>query len=851
MKQITAEEFYKLINSEEIKNKNHPYWEKEISTETYQAEVRTESSVDRCFDGYGGWDSGSTSWETRTRVVTKYSLNLARFLKYKGYEAEIYPIQLPFSIEEIEQHGRKNIFNVEKFDARLLTELKWCLKHAALEHGQFDKIIPKLSKQQLDELYQSDIKEGYKSEIYNKCPDCDPIRKLKNTISGQLELAAQTIKASSDLAQANTSYNQIEILLTREELKDQEKYLQETNTTLYKKRLELAHQATRFKQYKLAQEIYTQLIDNQKKQPELDIIVYLERAFVHYSLKSFAAAHADLDSYKKQVKNKKFISYWLYRGLTYVGQGKHESAARRLYNLAIDEDEPAKQKLRLLFIQRLSKDEITTILANLLTSAQNEKLSPEKRKIYKAEHITYIKIAADLGHDIAQLRLSEMLWNNDRLQAEMWLGRAAANNNSQAQLRMAQIFKENIKPENNIPNYQYQKIKTLLKRSVEANYEPSKVVMQQYHQTLADSYKTDAPITHKNKKRKTLLDTLANETSIFELAPPFNLETEETSPLDVYLDAKDSAKRVWIPDTTPQMIEKVERAHRADNNANKRNYLAANLTLIFANGVKKEERTIRLVKTIAIDDTSFTKNVNVENLFKEFNKTKVKERHKLKLDAANSTYTKLSKGKLIPEEDQKKLAFIPETESKSYNPNTHKHSENALYEYLSNEANLKRLFNVFKTQHKAVFKPGCKVYGVILDLYSINSSCTDCRKLTLTIPNHPSILGNMQKVLQANGHPCLTKRKPGFWEGSKLYMLIRIRAGQKLNNGKNTLTDTDIIPTSRNLKEINNHLFFHKIENPEKNTSNTDSHHLIFESGTNAAREKRKEIPNIKHTKTS
>lgn len=177
MKQISAKKLYNLVIDAKA-DQTKRYWTTSYISEEYQ-EYISDSGEEHSFAGYGAASSRNV---TRTREIEKTELNLAELLTCNGYKPEIYPID--FSNININAKDCVNLFDVKTFkgNEKLLAELKWCLQKQKLQLANFKEIVKKLTESQLKELYQLEIAETYKNCIYQKCQDCDPLRKTKDSI---------------------------------------------------------------------------------------------------------------------------------------------------------------------------------------------------------------------------------------------------------------------------------------------------------------------------------------------------------------------------------------------------------------------------------------------------------------------------------------------------------------------------------------------------------------------------------------------------------------------------------------------------------------------------------------------
>lgn len=831
MKRITAQEFYTLISVAINNEPNKDYWfSKKVKRMKEKEESDAEHSDHGCFGGYGPQVSPIKKTFRYEVEEDEYILDVAKLLTHNGYEPAIFPItslQNQISIEKCIDQFLTNDFNDD-----LLTDLIWCLNTNHLDNNIFKNILKVMPPEYKLKLYLRNIHNDYKEIIYTHFPDCDPTRKLINEIEEKFQSASWS-KLTKDeaLKEKYNALNELEAFLYMQKKKLGDLKFNECFEKLTKKKNELAKVALERYQYELAVKIYTQFI-KEADNKEHKKYYHFERGITYFWQSNYSEALEDFKICEQHPPSD--IEHLFYRGLTYVELGKFKKAALCFHKLNTHKDLEYLKKCRKHIIKILKPEQFDKLLDRFA-----------KRKKYHEDYKTFVSLAAEENNAVALYRLYQIAKEQDPEFADFWiyLTRAAEQGHAVAQHILAQYYLDMNQSSTKLSQvslkYNFKHAKAWIEKAAIAGHEPTKEILHDYHLKIAASFKSKSPITTTAQKRKAFEEAAKDHIPDAE-DPPIKLARNEMADMDLFLHSKKVIKRVRIPDTTPQMARSVEQAYVNDKDHKKRNYLAANLTLIFSDAEPAGQRTKRYVRTIAISTENVDNIINIDDLYPSYTpqqSEKIKEilnrEHKRAIDSSAGIYVGLRNNKF---EQLDHLNFIPATVKNIHNPHKYKDSENALYDYLCREENLNKIITQFMELHKDVLKRGAKIYGLVLDIYTIYASCTNCKKLTLVIQNKDVFLKVLQKILAEKGFVCLTRRQPGLWEDSKLYFQVRIRAGREMKNKSDPIADHNLLPKQKDLQALNNSLFFHKIEKPDLTTTPTDTNYLIFASGTNAKR---------------
>lgn len=831
MKRITAQEYCLLISVVITNAPNKDYWiTKKVKRMKEQEESDSDLSDHGCFGGYGPQVSPVKKTIRYEVEEDEYVLDVAKLLVHNGYEPAIFPIV--FSYKQISFERCLDQFTRNEFNDELLADLIWCLNDNKLEINTFKRIIEVMPPEYKIKLYQANIHDDYKSIIYSHYPHCDPTRKLILEIEEKFQVASwNKFTKDAALKEKYDALNELELYLYSVRKKLEDSKFNEFFEKVIKKKRELAETALDKYQFELAVKIYSQFI-KEVDNKEVKKYYHFRRGITYYWHTKYQEAMEDFKICEIHPPND--VEHLVYRGLTHVALGNYSKAAFSFQKLNFYEDLEYLKGCRKHIIQALNTEQFEKLIA----------IFAEKKK-YNEEYKTFVTIAAEENNPVALYRLYLLAKQQDPEFADFWiyLTKAAEQGHVVSQHILAQYFIDMSQGQDKLSEaslkYNFKQAKSWIEKSAVAGYEPTKEILHDYHSKVAASFKSKTPITTSPQKRKAF-EEAAKEHKPESEDPPLKLARNERADMDLFLNSKKIIKRVRIPDTTSQMESVVEDAYTNDKDYKKRNYLAANLTLIFSDPVPAGERTKRYVRTIAISKENAKKIINIEDLYPsntQQQSDKIKETlnrdHKRAIDSSAGIYATLRNNNL---EQLELLNFIPTTLKNIHNSHKYKDSENTLYDYLSREENLKRIITEFIELHKDVFKSGAKVYGVVLDIYTIYSSCTNCKKLTLVMQNKDIILKILQKILHEKGFVCLNKRHPGLWEGSKLYFQVRIRAGRDMKNKSDLIADQNLLPKRKDIKALNNSLFFHKIEKSFTTNTLSENNYLIFASGTHAKR---------------
>lgn len=831
MKIITAENFYALVNNALLAGFCEEYWSTKTNIKIeYVAESESELSDHTSFGGYQPKTVSPKKMTEHKTQSEEHNLHVAKLLAHHNYQAAIFPLVFSQS-HLINLDGCSNQFEALDFNDELFADLVWCLTKNLIEANVLTTILSKMSVEYKHKLYQSNIPRIYKDILFSNFPSCDHRRKVLTHINNLFESAAWNNDTSEDnLEHINAKLNTLQKMVHAEKQHLQNNEFLEFTKKIADLKKSIAEFTFNNNYFFLAEKMYDTLISESKNKKSAKDF-YLTRGFCLYMQNKLTLAMKDFKCCEKYIDSDD-ATYNQYRGLTRLAQSKYKRAAHYLCNVNLTQN-PDMHLLHNYVVSKLTPIELENFL---------DALAKEPR--YHSEYRNYLHAAAKNNIGFAFFRLYEMAKESDPSFSQYWsyLNRAAELGHPPAQHKLAQYYltmnqnAEHLSEQNLQHNYKV--AKTSLTKSASGGYEPARKIMYDFLTKRAESFKSDSPMTDASQKRKVLeASSKAHEEK--SDSPPVKLARKAPSDMDLYLSSKKSNKSVRIPDTTFKMAELVEAAYSNDKDDKKRNYIAANLTFIFSDPENPGQRSKRYVRTVAIRCNTQNVKKNIENFYQtsapEIDQ-KLQKSHKDKINKAVGVHATLANNGT---EEIGLLQFIPATQRKNYASYKYKDSENALYEYLCIEENLKKIVADLISRNKDILLKKAKFYGVVLDIYSIYSSCTDCRKLTITMQNRDYFLEKLQKILESEGFVCLTRRQPGLWQGSKLYFQIRIRASRNLKNKTDVFADQDIVPKQKDIQKLNNALFFHKVEKPAETVKTSDENHIIFTSGTYAKRSKK------------
>lgn len=413
----------------------------------------------------------------------------------------------------------------------------------------------------------------------------------------------------------------------------------------------------------------------------------------------------------------------------------------------------------------------------------------------------------------------------DMILAEKYYLEAAKNNHAQAQFELSELYRRKFDWFMAV-KWQYQAAGN---QHVEAQYQYGKSLLYgrgiQKNIDAAKQWLTLAA----NKKQIEAQNILTHWESNVKQTQNFKVAKKRPADLELYRTEKNPEKpnkRIKVPDKTIYLREWW--VANKENFSDPKNEIVANIGLIFTDKPPQKDQLYDLVfETLPVkipgkadfDIGNFS--LKPETFFKRARK-RIKEGEQV-----YSKYQKSAnkiKGLNLNFFNRKYTDTSPQKD-----PNFLKHSEQCYYEYLNLPETARTYLDDFIKQFPS-FTPGCKVYCVVMDLYSMRCMCPNCKIATIGMQNPvaENFLNNLQKILVEWGYKVLSK--PIGPQAIHLKMVTRVRydddSTDYLDNNNVAIKHTNC--SKRDIRLLDNMEIFeqkHCIEG-DKNT------YTAFRSGT-------------------